>query len=307
MAIKFHNRSVNSDVCDVLTAFTREVERAAKEAANKLYNISDYRGIKNPKIKGWYDVAKEFVLDGIVDDFIYARYGYAVEECVNLRIEGGSLSLPAGYEADTQITHGGTRPDIVIRTLPDKKEIAWLDITSERSEDHVLLKSGDWKRARPFVAEIMYTSLSTAKIVDMESADPYIAAQWVAEAEAMRKKYMDCLIWNMDAVFESPEFYEPLQKKVNITAFAGLVERAFKVGLPYNRLIVTHSLLETYIDELTESDAPIPPWANILKSEFRKKGTHKNIGKALSYVRESYRANEALTFAAGSARPSSVW
>lgn len=301
MGIKIHYCNVDSGLRGELTSFARNVERAAEDAAQRLYNISDYRGIRNPKIKGWYEVAKEYVKHGTIDDFIYARYGYAVEECVNLRIAGGSLAPSGGLDAEIQITHGGTRPDIVVKSRSDRSEVAWLDITSERSEDHVLLKSGNWARARLFVAEIMYTPLSVSNIVDTESKDPYAALRWAAEAEAAQARYTEHLICGMNAVFELPEFNEPRTEKVNCSKLAQLTERVFGVALPPHRLIVTHSMLGCYITQLVESNKPVPPQANILMTEFRRKGIHQNGGSAISYVRESFRIYETAKFAAESA------
>ncbi len=113
-----------------------------------------------------------------VPPFLYARYGYVVEELVNQQIAGGALDphlppAPGGhrYAIKVQGGRGTTRPDVIVelwgRAAGDKRDVAWFDISSStRSEQggtlHIDDKTG-WDR-RAFAGEAQYPTLDPLRL-----------------------------------------------------------------------------------------------------------------------------------------------
>jgi hypothetical protein len=96
----------------------------------------------------------------VVPEFIHARFGYAIETLAC----GDLPSQHAGLSVNFQVSTGHTRPDIVL-THPVDGVVAWLDITSRDSADHILGKDGAGWRTKPFVYEVFYTPLALPEIL----------------------------------------------------------------------------------------------------------------------------------------------
>ncbi|WP_395242601.1 hypothetical protein ACGGZK_10445 [Agromyces sp. MMS24-K17] len=142
-----------------LTKLSSLVETAATTAQN-LDNLS-------PSIRKFaifHAAYDKYALDpSKVPRLLYARYGYAVEELVNIDVDHGALqaSLPPGTRAQTQGGRGMTRPDVVVSEGdgPRQRDVAWFDISSAREDDtlHIWNKVG-WDRIR-YTGEAQYTRL----------------------------------------------------------------------------------------------------------------------------------------------------
>lgn len=123
----------------------------------------------NPQLEGvanrdrgylgaWRWAFDEFLSGGVIPEFFYARYGYAVETLATAFFKTRQV---APYSIHEQLTYGATRPDIVIRDQFGHDH-AWLDITSEGSPGHIYRKAGGGWHSRPYVAEIRYDMPSPA-------------------------------------------------------------------------------------------------------------------------------------------------
>lgn len=89
-----------------------------------------------------------------------AMVGYAVES-----ISTKLLNNPSpGRELKPilQATRGQTRPDIVLRR--GGTDVAWLDITADSSKGHILNKEGGGWSTKPYVAELLYPSVTAKSI-----------------------------------------------------------------------------------------------------------------------------------------------
>lgn len=165
---------------DPLYDYAESIEELARYAAKEMYDVRKYEHSDNVKISNWCKTAIACAeLDPINQPELYSeyhdilvrnmytQYGYAVEEYVNIAVQNGTLPPPRGYTISIQETHGGTRPDFVIRnvTNPARGDTpAWLDLTSLKSAGHIDKKLGTGWRKMPFVAELFYSPLILGNI-----------------------------------------------------------------------------------------------------------------------------------------------
>lgn len=116
---------------DNLYDYIESIEKRACFAAGQMYDVNRFEHSANVKIGNWCKTAIACAnLDPIAQPELYSeyhdilirnmytQYGYAVEEYVNIDINGGALPPPPGYRISTQESHGSTRPDYVIRSDP---------------------------------------------------------------------------------------------------------------------------------------------------------------------------------------------
>ena len=143
MGIHIHHNTLSGNEETAVTDYATQVGNVAECAASYLYYFNNFSNSTTVKFKQWYETASKFLSTRIRSNFMPAIYGYAVEEYVNLSIASGEPSVPAGYRVRLQVTHGGTRPDIVILNSSNT-EIAWLDITNQSSVGHIYNKAGNW-------------------------------------------------------------------------------------------------------------------------------------------------------------------
>jgi hypothetical protein len=147
-----------------------EVNRLTKKAREYALDWPNYLESGNAKLKLWAKTAQEYFDNPKQSpDFIHARFGYAIEEIVNLTLARNIN----GLTVDLQVTAGNTRPDIVL--FDGKKQVAWLDITAEESEGHILDKQGAGWSTRPYVAEILYKSLQLTEVLAVSQNDLFKA------------------------------------------------------------------------------------------------------------------------------------
>lgn len=288
MGVSVHiNRLADADVSKVIQNYAEDIASSVEEAAEDLYMIDNYADTGNAKFREWYDAADLFLKTGSIDSFIYARYGYAVEEYVNSKISSQKIQPPRGYKVRLQVTHGGTRPDIVVMT-EDNKELAWMDITSSNSKGHILNKAGDWENAACYIAELLYPDLDLSKICrDREGSIASNRAPRILRAAAlMNRRYMAHMRACLDLVLRKAHSEGACQE----SHFARLIEEYFKIDLPghYKHPII-HSMLKMYIDDpccMRKEDAM--EWIG----KYRHGGVSQDKSAAMSYITDSYNYEE---------------
>jgi hypothetical protein len=104
---------------------------------------------------------------------ISAHFGYAVESLASAQISGRRFQ---GLHVLLQVTHGSSRPDIVLIDDSDGAavEVAWLDITAAKSTGHIQDKASSGWTSRPYIAELVYPSLDLQTDIIAGVNDPLI-------------------------------------------------------------------------------------------------------------------------------------
>ena len=152
---------IKSQPYNYLYDLIRQIDGLVQLYADKAYNVSAL-DCNRPKQKNWLEKIQNYC-NGKVPLFMNAYYGYAVEEMVNQELTAQYSSARNGYRVLLQVTHGSTRPDIVI-TDRGNNEVAWLDITSENSAGHIWNKEGNGWSTSGFVAELLYPTFDVTKL-----------------------------------------------------------------------------------------------------------------------------------------------
>jgi hypothetical protein len=158
-AIEWYAQSTNS-----LDAFGDALGDLVENAAQAIMASPDLIPVtNNGYIDRWYQVFAAFMADRSKTAFLHAAFGYAVEALTTARLGEVTGHLPAGWSVRTQVTHGHTRPDLVI--IDDQHaEQAWFDITAAASRNHIKDKMGAGWGTRPYVAEVIYPSLDPTRL-----------------------------------------------------------------------------------------------------------------------------------------------
>lgn len=112
----------------------------------------------------WGEKWEDF-LSGGRPKLMAASFGYVIESLVSGDTEFRP-SPPAGCTVFTQVTSGGTRPDLVLRPKKGGHDIAWLDLTASGSVDHIYNKEG-WGQKVGTFAEVTYPSLDPGALAFM--------------------------------------------------------------------------------------------------------------------------------------------
>lgn len=265
--------------------------------ADELYNIDGFVNSGVVKFREWYKAAHNFLQKKEIEEFIYAKYGYAVEEYVNLSLLSRKVVPPRGYKIRLQVTHGNTRPDIVILRsgMGDKadEEIAWIDITSTSSAGHILGKSGSWLSARNYVAELLYDDLDLTKISTGGSIASHAAPRIMRAARQMNSRLMRHMAECMNDVLRAVKIGDVI-RDINFAQLARLVQVNFGVGFPSNtKHAIIHSMLDMY------SELPgikFRDRAAKWKTAYARKKPKKSKNKAMSYITDSYNAKERCAY-----------
>ncbi|MGH4026200.1 MAG: hypothetical protein ACRDRV_16630 [Pseudonocardiaceae bacterium] len=118
----------------------------------------------NGYTKLWGEKWADF-LGGGRPKLMAAAFGYVIESLVS-----GDTDFrpgpPPGCTVFTQVTSGGTRPDLVLRLKKGGHDLAWLDLTASGSVDHIYDKEGWGKKVGNF-AEVTYPSLDPGALAFM--------------------------------------------------------------------------------------------------------------------------------------------
>lgn len=200
------------------------------KASDMAYNRSLLQ-TSNPKQRNWA-LAIESYFKGETVLFMNAAYGYAVEELVNIQLASSTYNTMNGYRILLQVTHGGTRPDIVLKKQFGT-EMAWLDITSEGNVGHISGKVGSGWQTTPFVAELLYPTLDLTRLrtADDESIGARAHALSTFRQHSIFQNKVESYFYlnfikAMDLLIKIPDITLPL------VAFA--IEKIFNVNFPEN-------------------------------------------------------------------------
>ncbi len=239
--VKIHNNIFGEQW--FLMPVINSIDRLVQISAQNVYNLSALAG-NNRKYNQWSSEALEFIENKRINNLIYAKYGYAVEECTNLNM--WRINFPTGYTYRIQDDHGETRPDIVIcqktellealskkaidinsplQTINFLKEdeIAWLDITSEDSENHIENKKGTRWKTTPFVAELLYPRFDPSNITlgsGVGIAERASALYSARRIENEKKKLLDYMIKRTNEVLRRISEMDKYSKKILADLFA---------------------------------------------------------------------------------------
>ncbi len=283
--IKVHNNQLNaaSTVDNEIITWVREMDYIVQVCAAKAYNIPSLDG-GNAHQRIWRDSAQKAAREGKADRFVYTHYGYAVEDMACSEIK---VKYPFGRRGNLtvlfQVTHGDTRPDIVI-SENGKGERAWLDITSETNADHIREKDGSGWNTRDYVAELLYPSLDLTKI--RVSAEPGIglyarglaASRALALQERRRDEYMVSTLRRVLAICVK----QPPGSKQEV---AQLIEKEF--GTPFTGR-TKHPAIKSMLREYREK-APQDIYSSTAQWILTKYYSvdSQDHSQALSFVNES--------------------
>lgn len=288
MGLWIYKNSLAPDEEKKIQAFVEGLADLTQKLADELYFIDSLTNT-NAKFREWSEAAHEFQETGSEPDFIFARYGYAVEEYVNLSLLSKRIVPPRGYNVRLQVTHGQTRPDIVIINSESSVEIAWLDITSESSRGHILNKSGNWTNARSFVAELLYPDLDVYRITIGSTVASHAAPRIARAAKQMNSRLMRHLAECMDDTLNIVTIGNVVRER-NFSHLACVVEANFGIKfVPNLKHPIIHSMLKMYVD--------LPGIKHLDKAEkwltaYRREKPTTNKAKAMSYITDSYNLRE---------------
>ena len=268
----------------LIEEFASKLSGIIQRLADELYYIGNFKDSANAKFGEWIEAVDELLKSNDVLVFIYARYGYAVEEYVNLQVLARKILPPRGYRIRLQVTHGNTRPDIVILNQANA-EIAWMDITNAGSRGHILKKAGNWTNARGFVAELLYDDLNLSRITTGSTIASNRAPRIMRAANLMRNKLMEHLVECMNRALSCAKIDREI-KPYDCRHLAVCVQSSFEVRLEQNsKHSVIHSMLKMY-DELPmmKYRNEAEKWLKVYVEEKK----HQDKAKAMSYITESF-------------------
>lgn len=290
MGIHIHYDVLTDNEKTDVNIYAAQVANVVDNAARQLYYINHFFNSTTVKFKQWYDAASLFLRTRRASNFMPAIYGYAVEEYVNLSIASGIPSVPAGYRVRLQVTHGSTRPDIVILN-GSGREIAWLDITNQSSKGHIFNKGGNWHNGRSFIAELLYPDFDISKINTGTSIAASAAAGIiVSQAAAHERKLMHHLTQKMNASICD---YLGRIRRIKPPSLADCIEWNFGVVFVSNyKHPIIKSMLQLYINcsDATRMQAA----RDFLNGLYKDTGQDK--AAAVSYIEESLSSSEPFIY-----------
>ncbi|GIF14605.1 DUF4157 domain-containing protein [Actinoplanes teichomyceticus] len=112
-----------------------------------------------------------------------AAFGYVIETLVSNPTSDFSVKAGGGYSIATQVTKGGTRPDLVL--VKDGGHVAWADLTASQSQGHIFAKDR-WDKHVAIFAEVTYPSLLPATLLTMKGNKDNTGGLSQAELDARK-------------------------------------------------------------------------------------------------------------------------
>lgn len=172
--VNMDNIDPNNHIDDII----RWIVGTLQDALNYVCNLPNIDTTVR-KYKQWHDAAYAFYRPttkkfyGYDRSLLCAKFGYAVEEYVNLVIRRGGTPYSDEFSVNTQCRYGRTIPDIVIRKIyiddntgaQSETDVAWLDITSDGSVGHIMKKRGSGWRTKDIVIELVYPSMEVRQLL----------------------------------------------------------------------------------------------------------------------------------------------
>lgn len=177
LARKTENYSKNKDKeerkrhNDAITRIVDTIVTIVEQSRQQALQWSDLESRQDSgHLQQWYGTARAYCEDqSNLPSYFWANFGYAVE---TLACEALAKYSFMPYNVNFQISHGHTRPDIVV--FNNFQEIAWIDITSDGSETHIYDKDGSGWETKLFVYEVLYDSLDPLEVMS-GSDNPYFS------------------------------------------------------------------------------------------------------------------------------------
>ncbi|MEV6207938.1 toxin glutamine deamidase domain-containing protein [Kitasatospora sp. NPDC051914] len=158
---------------DVVHRLAKDIDAQVEQAAalalanpDSVPDLDGYTRLWTKSYNEWSDPRTTPERRAEIQKWLPSQFGYVVESMTTQMIKD-NVTLPPGYTIDTQVTHGSTRPDLVISKADGaggKQELGWLDITADKSEGHIDDKQSSLWSSRPYVAETLYPSLDTSRL-----------------------------------------------------------------------------------------------------------------------------------------------
>ncbi|WP_172844421.1 hypothetical protein [Tumebacillus algifaecis] len=141
-------------------SFFDEYDKAVQRAYQYVISVPSLRGYAD--LDGytqlWITKWNKYLNNEKVD-LMAATFGYVIESLVSTEGSEFKPAPPSKCSVATQVTYGGTRPDLVLRSTKDGGDIAWLDLTASNSAEHIYDKEG-WRDKVSIFAEATYPSLN---------------------------------------------------------------------------------------------------------------------------------------------------
>ncbi|MGW2398883.1 WXG100-like domain-containing protein [Kitasatospora sp. NPDC001664] len=180
------NQADRAVVVKLAEAIDAQVEKAAAVALanpDSVPNLDGHTERWTDSYTKWADPATSTEDRQRIEKLLPRQFGYAVESMVTQMIKD-DVKLDAGYTIETQVTHGSTRPDLVIIKTEGgvKQELGWLDITADKSKGHINDKQSGLWQTRPYVAEVLYPSLETGQLAHGGTPDQQAFVQALVES-----------------------------------------------------------------------------------------------------------------------------
>lgn len=260
-----------------------EIDNIVETCAQRAYNISSLV-TSYPKQKAWYKAVKDYFNNGgtNLDSLFYAKYGYAVEDMVNIQLRAQYCGSVNGYRVSLQVNYVDTIPDIVI-SKTNGKDIAWLDITSYASAGHINDKNSDKWSTIPFVAELLYPKFSITELRDSNErgiGSRALALKMSRQNDNFDRKLQEFLGDRVLLAFKAMQ--EPLRKKT----IAECIENAFGQRLPaWGKHMLVKSILLEYIKN-NANEYGVQTAKEILRKFYINISQNKSL--AMRYVADCY-------------------
>lgn len=267
-----------------------QIKSIVQRASENAYNQSALQD-SVPKLKNWNDAIKAY-FDSISKRQTYDTskmpmlYGYAVEELSNRELKAPQNTVMFGYNVRLQVCHGSTIPDIVL--IKGTEEKAWLDITSENSEGHILRKSGSGWHLKSFVAELLYAPLNLTNIRRTEECS--IGSRIHAlSVDRQRAIYQD----NLNKYFQSKftDVLTLMQKTLplNKPTIANIIEYVFRYSFsPSEKHAPIKSMLQLFSNS-NYNLINVNYAKEILKNFYNSDS--QNLAKAYQFIEGSFQSN----------------
>lgn len=283
--LKYYNKGSDENIINFLNWLDGRVTFWSSDA----YNIANYVDNPNAKIKAWLESANKYLALGIIDGYIYARYGYAVEELTNIELQSKDDYLPSGYSLKLQPAFASTRPDIVIGT-EDNASYAWIDITSSGSEGHIFRKDGAQWRSAPFVVEVLYPALNLTLMNSHSAAsiaEGSRAARVMRHSSMRSRTMLEYMVDAVDKAVRNIKYNCGKSKALKITPprIAYYMQKAFGYALDTNyKYPIINSIFSIY-NQIGRKNID---YVLMLKHCIGKKNPQQNRAHALAYVGRCY-------------------
>lgn len=164
---------VNDADAAAVNTFCAALQIAVDKASNYVQHVpmlGKYADIDDGRISHWIETWKSYITTGQAD-LPHAAFGYAVEALSTLvYLPDPPPNMLILLQNPRNTRQGVTRPDIILAR--GNQDVAWIDITAEKSKDHIYNNKVGWID-QAHVAEVTYDSIDLAVIAHLaRTTDP---------------------------------------------------------------------------------------------------------------------------------------